>query len=138
MARRTGNAAVGARQFIVMANSVTMPAADGDISLGMACPGDEAVLIGATFTVEAVGVGTGTHTLTIEHGAGAAGVTMVSGTVVVASVGVIGDITNADSVILAPDAQPATVYGTMIQCANVEGGTITTGTTVIAQQLWQL
>lgn len=137
MARRTGNAAVGARQFVcMMALAVDTGDADGDVTIGV-CPGDESVLIGATATMATAGTGTQNHGLVIEHGAGAAGVPMAASVNVLADAAA-GTIVSFDSAILAPDGQPATVYGTTIQVENTEGGAIADGAILDWNLIWQL
>ena len=121
---------------ITQAFSADLTAASADVSLNMLCPGDGAQVIDWSLTANVVGVGDGTHTVTLEHGRGAAGVA-VSAPIAFLAVtdATAGEVIGtADGVYLA-----TTLAGTQMQLKNVESGTnITTGAIVDVLVRWQL
>lgn len=134
MARRT--AGMGNRTFVTTtAAAVDLVNADGDVATGMLCPGDGAKVVTLVYTVQTTGGDAQNHALTLEHGLTTDGVALSEGTLV-ANDDAAGVITTG--IALAPTAQPNTVYGTMIQIRNVEGGAISNGLILDVSVLWEL
>ena len=121
---------------VTQAFAVDLTAASADASMNMTCPGDGAQVLDWTLTSNVVGVGDGTHTVTLEHGRGAAGVAIGASIAFLAVTGATAGVVigTADGVYLA-----TTLQGTQLQLKNVESGTnITTGALVDVTVRWQL
>ena len=118
--------------------NIDLTAASVDVALDMMCPGDNAFVLDWTTQGSTVGVGAGTHTLTLEHGTGAAGVALADDIAFIATTGAAaGDLNTADG--LGRPSTGGTVQGTKIQIRNVESGTnITTGAIIDVMVRWQL
>lgn len=123
---------------VMQVYNIDLTAASVDAALDMMCPGDDAFVLDWTIQSSVVGIGDGTHTLTLEHGTGAAGVALTAEIAVLAVTDMTaGAIHSADG--LGGPISGGTTQGTKIQIKNVESGTdITTGALVDVMVRWQL